>query len=78
MDEILDEIQMPEPNVCFVKQRPGIVCCLFFRVVYDFDLLASCILVGTAFMGLWLLLSKIFLAPQIYVLLFGVCLQRRT
>ena len=32
-DEILDEIQMPEPYVCFVKQRPGIVCRLVFCVV---------------------------------------------
>ena len=28
-----DEIQMPEPKVCFVQQCPGIVCRLVFRVV---------------------------------------------
>jgi hypothetical protein len=74
----MDEIQMPEPNVCNVKQRTGIVCRLFFRVVYGSALLAFCILVVAVFMELWLLFNKIFLVPQIYVLLFGVCLQRRT
>jgi hypothetical protein len=29
----IDEIQMTEPKVCFVQQRPGIVCRLVYRVV---------------------------------------------
>jgi hypothetical protein len=29
----MDEIQMPEPKVCFIQQRPGIVCRLVFCVV---------------------------------------------
>jgi hypothetical protein len=36
----MDEIQMPEPKVFFVHQRPGIVCRLIFRVVCSSGLLS--------------------------------------
>ena len=43
----MDEFQMPEPKVCFVQRRPGIVCRLIFRVVCGSALLSLHVFVLT-------------------------------
>jgi hypothetical protein len=38
----MDEIQMPEPKICFIQQRPGIVCGSALRSLQVFALICLC------------------------------------